>query len=122
MDSGLDTGDIIAQTLVEIRPQDTGDTLYRRLLDAEVRLFEESWPLLDSGNPPRRAQSPEEGTSHARNDLAAAAVQKLDLDTSKPVAEVIRTLRGLTTNDLGEAAYFEIDGHRYRVEVTITPE
>ena len=38
------------------------------------------------------------------------------------VEDVLRTLRALTTNDVDEAAYFEVDGRRYRVQVTITPE
>ena len=36
--------------------------------------------------------------------------------------DTLRTLRALTTNDVDEAAYFEVDGRRYRVQVTITPE
>ena len=122
MDSGIDTGDIVAQTPVEVRPEDTAHSLYRRLLEAEVELFEEAWPLLDSGDPPRRAQSLGEGTSHSRSDLADEAIRRLDLEASTPVGEVIRTIRALTTNDISEAAYFEVDGHRYRVQVSIIPE
>jgi methionyl-tRNA formyltransferase len=122
MDSGIDTGDIVAQTRVEVRPEDTADTLYRRVLQAEAGLFEETWPLLASGDPPRRPQAAEEGTSHHRKDLADESIRRLDRDTPVPVEEVIRTVRALTTNDIGEAAYFEVDGHRYRVQITITPE
>lgn len=122
MDSGVDTGDIVAQAELDIRPNDTAHTLYRRLLDLEVELFKETWPLLASGDPPRRKQSPREGTSHNRADLSADSVRRLDLETSAPVKDILRTLRALTTNDLGEAGYFETGGQRYRVQVTITPD
>jgi methionyl-tRNA formyltransferase len=122
MDRGLDTGDIVAQAALEIRPEDTAHTLYARLLQLEVELFREAWPLLATGSPPRRAQSPDEGTSHRRSDLASDSIRRLDLEESARLDDTIRTLRALTTNDVEEAAYFEVDGRRYRVQVTITPE
>ena len=122
MDTGIDTGDIVAQAELEIRPEDTAHTLYVRLLELEVELFEEAWPLLASGDPPRRPQSPDDGTNHNRADLSAASIQRLDLEKSVAVKDLFRTLRALTTNDLREAAYFENDGRRYRVQITITPD
>lgn len=122
MDSGLDTGDIVAQVELEIRPEDTAHTLYGRLNQLEVDLFREAWPLLASANPPRQAQSAGEGSSHNRADLASDSVRRLDLEASVPVKDLLRTLRALTTNDRGEAAYFEVDGRRYTVQVTITPD
>jgi methionyl-tRNA formyltransferase len=122
MDSGLDTGDIVAQEALEIRPEDTAHTLYGRLLKLEVDLFRRAWPLLATGNPPRRAQAPDEGTSHVRSDLASDSVRRLDVEEPTPVGNILRRLRALTTNDVDEAAYFEVDGRRYRVQVTITPE
>ncbi|HSO50886.1 MAG TPA: formyltransferase family protein, partial [Acidimicrobiia bacterium] len=57
MDRGVDTGDIVAQVELEVRPDDTAHTLYARLLDLEVELFRSAWPLLASGDPPRMTQS-----------------------------------------------------------------
>jgi methionyl-tRNA formyltransferase len=122
MDSGVDTGDIVAQVELEIRPEDTADTLYARLLDLEVELFRNAWPLLASGDPPRMTQSRGEGTTHNRAELGTESVRRLDLDATAPVREVLTTLRALTTSDVEEAAYFETDGQRYRVQVTITPD
>lgn len=122
MDSGVDTGDIVAQVELEIRPEDTAHTLYGRLLELEVELFREAWPLLASGNPPRRAQSPKEGTNHVRAELGSDSIRRLDLEAKVPVEETLRTLRALTTNNVEEAAFFEVNGTRYRVQVNITPE
>jgi methionyl-tRNA formyltransferase len=122
MDSGLDTGDIVAQAALEVRPEDTAHSLYGRLNQLEVELFRETWPLLESASPPRQKQDPSEGSSHARADLMSDSVRRLDLDANLPVRDVLRTLRALTTNDAGEAAFFEIDGRRYTVLVDIAPE
>jgi methionyl-tRNA formyltransferase len=122
MDNGVDTGDIVAQAELEVRPEDTAHTLYARLLDLEVELFRDAWPLLASGSPPRRAQSLGEGTNHVRAELASDSIRRLDLEAATPVKDTLRTLRALTTNDVEEAAYFEVDGKRYRVQVTIIPD
>jgi methionyl-tRNA formyltransferase len=122
MDRTLDTGDIISQVELKVEPEDTAHTLHARLLDLEFEVFKEAWPLLASGFPPRRAQSSDAGTSHNRADLFDPSVSRLDLEESVPVGELLRRLRALTTNDLGEAAYFDVDGRRYRVQITITPD
>ncbi|MEX1124457.1 MAG: formyltransferase family protein, partial [Acidimicrobiia bacterium] len=122
MDSGLDTGDIVAQAGLEIRPEDTAHTLYGRLLELEVELFRSAWPMLASGDPPRQTQSPEEGSNHNRADLASDSIRRLDLKATAPVKDILRRLRALTTNHVEEAAYFEMNGRRYRVQVSITPE
>jgi len=122
MDSGLDTGDIVAQIELDVRPEDTAHTLYGRLVELEVELFRQAWPLLASGSPPRLPQSAGEGSSHSRADLASDSIRRLDLDEMTPVSEVLRTIRALTTNNEGEAAYFEVDGRRYRVQISITPD
>jgi methionyl-tRNA formyltransferase len=122
MDAGVDTGDIVAQAAIEVLPDDTAHTLYARLLDLEFELFRSTWPLLASGQPPRMSQSPEEGTSHNRAELGTDTIRRLDLDASTSIGAMLKTLRALTTSDIGEAAYFEEDGTRYRVQITITPE
>ncbi len=122
MDSGLDTGDIVTQIEVEAWPEDTADTLYRRLVDLEVELFRQAWPLLASGSPPRQPQSINEGSGHNKADLASDSIRRLDLDAVKPVKEVLQTIRALTTNNVSEAAYFDVGGRRYMVQVSITPE
>src|SRR5262245_42249762 len=43
MDSGVDTGDIIAQATTEIAAEDTGETLYRKLEKDALALFQQTW-------------------------------------------------------------------------------
>ncbi len=122
MDAALDTGDIISRVELDVRPEDTAHTLHGRLLDLEYEVFREAWPLLASGSPPRTPQPTTGGSAHNKSDLADPAVSRLDLEAEAPIGETLRRLRALTTNDVGEAAYFEVDGRRYRVQVSITPD
>jgi methionyl-tRNA formyltransferase len=121
MDEDVDTGDIVHQLPLEVRPHDTADSLYRRVQQLEVQVFREAWPLLASADPPRTPQPPG-GTSHGRRDLEASGVQRLDLDAVERTGDLLDRLRALTTSRVDEAAWFEADGRRYRVQVRIDPE
>ena len=122
MNSGVDTGDIVHQKRVIPSPDDTGNSLYKKALAAEIETFMEAWPLLLTGKPPRTPQDPQAGTAHRKKELAAGGVQRIDLDNPVPPRDLIRKLRALTTNSPAEAAYFEEAGKRYRVRVIIDPE
>ena len=122
MNEGVDTGDIIHQRRVIPAPDDTGDSLYKKALQAEVETFVEAWPQLLSGNPRRIVQDPAAGTAHRKKDLAASGVQRIDLDAPVSPRDLLRRMRALTTNSPAEAAYFEENGRRYRVRVTIYPD
>ncbi len=63
IDSGIDTGDVIAQRLVEFDGTETLASSYARLQDEMVSLFHEQWPLIRAGTAPRTPQEGE-GTYH----------------------------------------------------------
>jgi methionyl-tRNA formyltransferase len=56
MDEGLDTGDILRQSEIDILPNDTGGTLHDRLAQVAPDTLLESLRLLASGNAPRVPQ------------------------------------------------------------------
>jgi methionyl-tRNA formyltransferase len=122
MDEGLDTGDIIHRKPLETLACDTADTLYQKLKRAELECFEEAWPRLLSGKFERTLQDPLGGTFHKRRELCQEEVQRIELDQPIAAGELLAKLRALTTNRLNEAAYFEVDGVKHRVQVTITPD
>ena len=116
VDEGLDTGDIALQHTVEVRPSDTANELYARVLTTELEILQEALPLMRSGTLPRTPQTGT-GTSHTKSDLNCQ--RRLDLNERLPVHEVLRRIRALTTNRDDEAAWFEIDGERYLVQLIV---
>ena len=122
MDSGVDTGDIVHRKQILISPGDTADDLYGRVKRLELEVLTEAWPAIAAGDIERRPQPAEAGTAHKRAELFSPEVQELDPHEVRRVGDVLRTLRALTTNRTEEAAYFEADGRRFRVQVKIAEE
>ena len=122
MSESLDAGDIVYQEQVAVDPSDTAHTLYLKLKTLEVAVFTEGWQRIVSGSLEPVPQPHERATAHRRRELFEPAVQKLELDAHICAGDLLRRLRALTTSRLDEAAYFERDGRRYRVQVTITPD
>ncbi len=120
MDAGLDSGDIVRQARLEVRPDDTANSLYRRVKILEYRVFREAWPLIASGDFTRTPQPAGEGTLHKKSDLAK--IQPISLDDTVTAEDLLRRLRALTTSRSDEAAYFIRDGKKYRVRVEIQEE
>lgn len=122
MDSGVDTGDIVHQKKLIVSPGDTANTLYKKLKACEYETFVEAWPKLAAGTYERFPQPKMKGTEHNRRDLFANDVQEINLDEIVVVNDLLRRLRGLTTNQISEAAYFVQNNRRYRIQVNITEE
>ena len=122
MDAGIDTGDIVHQKHLQVTPADTAHTLYQRLKQLELETFQEAWPSLVERSFHRLKQDPEAGSVHRRSDLFCESLQRIDLNQVEKVADLLRRLRALTTNRIDEAAYFQMDGKRYRIQVIIQEE
>jgi methionyl-tRNA formyltransferase len=122
MDPSIDTGDIIHQRALDVSPGDTAHNLYQRVKQLELEVFKEAWPSLLAGDYTRKRQDLDAGTLHQSRELFTAAVQEIDLSAEVPAEALIRRLRGLTTNRVDEAAYYEVDGTRYRIQVIIHEE
>lgn len=119
MVEAVDAGDIAVRRALEVRPDDTANTLYQRLLDTELEVLREAIPLMASGTLPRAPQEPG-GSRHARRALEQARV--LDGEALLPVRRTLDVLRALTTSVAAEAAVVLVDGRRYRVRVEIEPD
>jgi len=109
IEEGIDTGDIIARKEVQVEPVDTGETLYRKLEQTSLELFQETWPLLRRGKVPRTPQSGEGGTYHRTPDVDT--VDKIDLDGTYLARDLINVLRARTFPPY-TGAYFIADGKR----------
>ena len=120
MDEGLDTGDIIHQKRTEILPDDTADTLYKRVMKLEFEVFKEAWASILSGTYTRQPQPLKEGTTHQKQDIKS--IQFVDLNEPVKSGDLIRRLRALTTNDIKESAYFEVNNRLYRMQLHIVED
>lgn len=119
MDEGVDTGSVLARRRVTKEPWDTGATLYRRLEDACVRLFEDAWPEFLKGRLEPEPQDPDAGTHHVRADVEE--IDRIDLDGTYRARTLIDRLRARTFPP-HECCYFEEEGHRIYMRLHLWPE
>jgi methionyl-tRNA formyltransferase len=119
MDSSVDEGDIINQKECLVLPFDTANSLYQRVKQVELEVFQQSLPDLVSLNPPRKKQLGE-FTAHSKADLAS--VQQINLQENINAADLINKIRALTTNDLKESSFFMLNNKKYFVRIDIIEE
>ncbi len=92
MDEGLDTGDILTRAVVPILPEDTGDSLHDKLMEAGARLVVETIPLLVQGKLTPEKQR-EEDSCYAHMLQKSAG----EMDWNKDAATLERLVRGLNS-------------------------
>lgn len=119
MDRAVDTGDIVAQREVVVRPDDTGETLYRRLETEGLALFEDMWESIMSGNLPRAPQPASAGTSHRTGDVEK--IDCIDLDQTYRAGDLIDILRARTFPPY-RGAYFTAGGKRIYMRLSLEEE
>ncbi|MEA5388494.1 formyltransferase family protein [Haloarculaceae archaeon H-GB11] len=117
MDENIDTGSIVGRRRVETDFSDTGRDLHERLEDAQVELFRDLWPVIESGEETISEQSGDEGTYHRTADFEALC--ELDPDENVQVKSFLDRLRALTFSPY-DNAYIDIDGERYYIEIDIS--
>jgi len=92
MNEGLDTGDMLAKTVVPIEPTDTGDSLHDKLMEAGAKLLIETLPEIVRGKAAPEKQRDE--------DSCYAKMLKKSLgrlDWSEDGAYLERLIRGLNS-------------------------
>jgi methionyl-tRNA formyltransferase len=88
MDEGLDTGDILLQHKIGIRPDDTGGSLHDRLGELAPRALLESLRLLANGKAPRIPQDKALATYASKLNREHGRI-----DWSAPAEVIERTIR-----------------------------
>ena len=116
VDAGVDTGGIIAQREVEIEPIDTGETLYRRLEEACMRLFAETWPVVRDQPIHIVPQEASLATAHKKADLAR--IQEVHLDQAYSGRDLINLLRAQTFPP-HRGAYFVEKGRKVYMRLAL---
>ena len=107
MDKGLDTGDMILKSKVEITETDTAATLHDKLADCAASLCAETLEALSSGTAPREKQN------DAASTYAPLLTKELgNIDWAKPTREILDKVRGLFP---WPGAYSYKDGERFKI-------
>ncbi|MGB3424334.1 MAG: formyltransferase family protein [Castellaniella sp.] len=115
VESGIDTGGIIAQKKIPYDWTDTGESLYRKAQNEMVSLFEATWPMLRAGRIEAAAQAAG-GSFHVSSEIHEAS--RLDLDATVRVRDLLNRLRARTFSP-HPACWFEEGDERYEVSIKI---
>ena len=108
VDKGIDTGPILLQKEIDIRPEDTTGSLYfNSLFPLGIEAIAEAVDLIKSGKAPKIPQDGALATYEPPCDDAVAAV-----DWSKPAAKVYNLVRGC---DPQPGAYLMFKGDKVRL-------
>jgi methionyl-tRNA formyltransferase len=116
VDSGVDTGDIVAQKPIYYDWCDTGETLYKKAQAAMLELFCETYPVLRTGNYELRPQDPHDGSFHRASELELAS--KIELDSLYRASDLLNLLRARTFEG-HPGCWFEQDGSRFEISLKI---
>lgn len=118
MEVRVDRGPIIGQLKVPVLPTDTGETLTRRVNEAEVSLFRSLWPKLRSGRyDERRAKGI--GTYHDRAE--GISVRRLSLKKKMPIGKLIDLLRAFSDSRF-DGCYFQAGSKRIYMRLSLYEE
>jgi methionyl-tRNA formyltransferase len=119
IDSGIDTGNIIAQREIPVEPIDTGESLYRRLEQGCVEMFRESWPQIRSGVTVDIPQDLGIGTHHFAQDVEE--IDEIDLEKKYTARELIDIIRARTFPPY-EGAFFRHNGRKIYIRLELYHE
>lgn len=116
VDAGIDTGPILAEQRIPYDWTDTGESLFRKAIDAMVDLFRKAYPALRRNALAPVMQGPG-GSTRYRRDLDPAS--HIDLDRSYTARQLLNLLRARSFAP-HPGCSFEDDGESFEVRVTIT--
>lgn len=116
VDTGIDSGDIVFQSVINKSCEDTGKTLYEKALKEIVKLFKDNFQQIKSGKIPRKPQDLNHGSFHRRSELNLASM--IDLDKSYRARDLLNIIRARTFYP-HPAAYFVEGGEKYEVRIDI---
>jgi methionyl-tRNA formyltransferase len=119
IDEELDNGDIIARRFVEKKEYDTSYTLYNRIIECEISLWEENILSVLEDNYKRR--KPEDsGNLFLKRDFNT--LLNLNLQNVGTLQDHITLLRALTFDGYKNAYYFDSEGVKVYVSISLSRE
>ncbi len=118
IDEGIDSGDIIAQSIVDVSNTDTAESLYNKLTHEIVSLFKNTWPKIKSKQVKGIKQNSELATSHRVGDLND--IDLIDMDKMYTARDLINILRARTFKPFPSAYYIDEYGNKIFVRIELS--
>jgi methionyl-tRNA formyltransferase len=100
MTAQADAGDIIAQRVVDIAFEDTALTLFQKVSQAAVELFQDTFPLIKAGIAPRTPQDARQATY-----FGGRTPEDGKIDWGRPAVALYNLVRAVTTPYPGAFTY-----------------
>jgi len=116
VDEGIDSGDIITQTIIEYDWEDTGKSLYEKAKTEIVNLFRANYHYIKSREIRKIPQPKDRRSIHYRKDIDKAS--QICLDKKYYARELLNLIRARTFPP-HPGAWFIDDGKKYEVRVEI---
>jgi methionyl-tRNA formyltransferase len=116
IDDMLDHGDIIVREEVQIEDLDTSLSLYNKIVEKEIDIFERILPDIISNN--IKTQTPEvEGNVNYKSDFDNLC--RLDMDNIGTLREHVNLLRSLTHGEYSNAYFEDPEGNKIYVSINL---
>jgi methionyl-tRNA formyltransferase len=119
IDEGVDTGDIIAQRQVNVMITDTGESLYHKLAEVSLDLFQEVWPSIRNHKAPRIPQKKASGTCHRVQDIDL--IDEIDLMGNYRAQDLLNIIRARTFLPY-KGAFFNHQGRKVYMRLQLWEE
>jgi methionyl-tRNA formyltransferase len=116
VDSGIDSGPVIAQSRIDYDWEDTGGSLYSKAKEAMFELFVATYPAIRQLNYPIVLQDLQQGSFHDSKEIKDASTIKLD---DQYVARDLLNLLRAKMFQGHSPCFFEDNGKVYDVRISI---
>lgn len=117
--TGIDTGPIIVRYVVPQYITDTGETLYKRLMESMVNFFKLHWPLKPWWESTGLPQEEWLATTHKVKDVEK--IDELKLDETYTFRYILNVLRARTFKGY-KGAYFRHNGEKIYMSLQLERE
>jgi methionyl-tRNA formyltransferase len=116
VNAGIDTGDIVFQSVIDYDWCDTGETLYKKAQLEMLDLFINSYPSIRADGLKAIQQEQNIGSFHRSSELEHAS--KIELDSSYSARTLLNLIRARTFEGC-PGCWFEDNGSRYEISIRI---